>query len=103
MIISLMHRHYDESHLVKVTEQMKTMGAPKLRCVWSEVHGMWMAVEGCHRLRAAKALGLEPQIIDISEKKSAAVQWDGESKRFTKKQLLELLNNNSALTTILDF
>ena len=64
--IVLLHRHYDDDHLAAVKNQMLKLGAPKIRCIWSEINGLWMAVEGCHRLRAALAIGITPVIINIS-------------------------------------
>ena len=58
----LMHNEYREEHLAAVIEQMRTLGAPTLRAVWIEAYGAWMLLEGCHRARAAKALGLSINI-----------------------------------------
>ena len=79
MQIALLHKHYDEQQLANVKARMTKRGAPVIRCTWSEIYGMWMAFEGCHRLRAAKELGLTPVIKDISEQKYATIQQDGEN------------------------
>lgn len=62
MTIVLLHSDYDKDHLAKVTAEMRELGAPTIKAIWSECHGIWFALEGCHRLRAAEALGLAPQI-----------------------------------------
>jgi hypothetical protein len=65
MRIALVHNHYDEGHLAEVIEEMKTLGAPTIKAVWMEVYNHWAALEGCHRIRAAKALGLTPEIDEV--------------------------------------
>lgn len=65
MKIALVHDHYDEEHLAKVIDEMKILGAPKIKAVWMECYGHWAALEGCHRIRAAKALGLIPEIDEV--------------------------------------
>lgn len=65
MQITLMHDHYDAAHLDAVIDEMRDLGAPTIKAIWVEAHGAWMALEGCHRIRAAKALGLEPVIDEI--------------------------------------
>lgn len=65
MTIVLLHSHYDDTHLAKVTAEMRALGAPTIKAIWHEGRGTWMALEGCHRLRAAEALGLVPEIEPI--------------------------------------
>jgi hypothetical protein len=65
MKIALVHNHYSEEHLAEVIEQMKALGAPKIHAVYMECHDHWQALEGCHRIRAAKELGLIPEIIEV--------------------------------------
>lgn len=65
MRIALVHNHYDEKHLAEVKEQMKVLGAPRIHAVWMEGMGLWAALEGCHRIRAAYELGLTPEIIEV--------------------------------------
>jgi len=76
--IVLVHNHYDADHLETVKAQMQELGAPKIRCFFDEANDVWFAVEGCHRLRAAHALGLTPIIEDISDDDSLTYQVDGE-------------------------
>lgn len=65
MRIALVHDHFDEAHLAEVIEEMKTLGAPTIKAVWMECFNHWAALEGCHRIRAAKALGLTPEIDEM--------------------------------------
>lgn len=55
----------DKSHLASVTEQMAILGTPTIKAVWVEAYGSWVAVEGSHRVLAAKSLGLTPDIEEI--------------------------------------
>ena len=41
------------------------MGAPTIKAVWMECWGVWAALEGCHRIRAAAELGLVPEIEEV--------------------------------------
>ena len=65
MKIALIHDYFDVTHLAEVSAQMRVMGAPTIHAVWMEVYGAWVALEGCHRLRAAQALGLVPEIVEV--------------------------------------
>jgi hypothetical protein len=60
MMVALVHDHYDAKHLQDVKEYMMSAGAPKIRVVWIECYGLYAAIEGCHRLRAAYDLGITP-------------------------------------------
>lgn len=74
MNIILLHSHFDQDHLAKVTAEMEVLGAPTIKAVWSECYGAWCALEGCHRIRAAHALGIIPVIeeIEYSEEETVA-------------------------------
>jgi hypothetical protein len=65
MKIILAHNHYDRDHLAAVAEEMKTLGAPVIKAVWLEAYGAWMALEGCHRIRAAHDAALAPEIDEV--------------------------------------
>ena len=68
MDIVLVHNHFEQGHLDVVAKQMESMGAPTIKAV--HIDGdLYVALEGCHRLRAAEALGLEPEVdvIEYSE------------------------------------
>lgn len=65
MKIALVHTHFDAAHLERVKAEMLNLGAPVIKAVWMECYGVWAALEGCHRIRAALALGLTPEIEEI--------------------------------------
>jgi len=77
MKIALIHEGFEEEHLGEVIECMERAGAPRIRAVWMECYGHWAALEGCHRIRAAKLLGLVPEIIEVDY--DAAV-WVGDNE-----------------------
>lgn len=81
MNIALVHAHYSEEHLEEVKSEMATLGAPKIHAVWIECYNLYAALEGCHRIRAAKELGLTPEIIEVEysdEMCSTVLGYDGE-------------------------
>lgn len=65
MQIALIHKHFDAAHLEAVKAEMAALGAPTIKAVWMECWGVWAALEGCHRIRAAHALGLTPEIEEV--------------------------------------
>lgn len=65
MQIALMHSHFSGSHLEKVKSEMIDLGAPTIKAVWMECWGVWAALEGCHRIRAAYDLGFYPEIEEV--------------------------------------
>ena len=65
MQIALVHNHYSEEHLKEVIAEMRELGAPTIKAVWVECWGIWAAIEGCHRIRAAAALDLLPEIDEV--------------------------------------
>lgn len=62
MQIALLHDHYDDAHLDAVKSEMLKMGAPVIKAVWMDCYDCYAALEGCHRIRAAKSLGIVPVI-----------------------------------------
>jgi hypothetical protein len=64
MEIKLYHKHYDEKHLEKVIENMKKLGAPVIRGQFDS-NKIFNAFEGCHRIRAAKELNIEPILVEV--------------------------------------
>lgn len=78
MEIALIHSHYDNDHLQEVKKEMQELGAPSIRAIWSDLYGMWLAVEGCHRIRAAADLGIVPDMVDVSDEHSIVIELDGE-------------------------
>lgn len=103
MQIALLHKHYDESKLEQVKSEMTELGAPTIRAIWSEMHGMWMAVEGSHRVRAAADLDITPEIEDISDDSAATIEVDGDDEEVAIIDLLEELQDNAPRTAILEF
>lgn len=67
--VVLIHKEYSQDYLLKVIEKMKELGVPMIRAFYDEFEDVYIAVEGCHRIRAAKALGIEPEwiILDLDE------------------------------------
>lgn len=65
MQIALIHKHFEADHLETVKAEMTTRGAPTIKAVWMECWGVWAALEGCHRIRAAHAMGLVPEIEEV--------------------------------------
>ena len=70
MMIVAPHRTFDSTadHLADVTAEMRKRGAPVIHALWHEGWGVWLALEGSHRLHAAHDLGLTPSIV--------ALDWD---------------------------
>jgi len=71
MSIRLVHDHYDAKHLAKVMDSMQKLEPPHIKAV-DLGEGQYADLEGCHRLRAAHALGLTP-ILDLVEYSDAAI------------------------------
>lgn len=55
-----------EARLTQVVSEMNSLGAPVVQCFELE-DGTYLALEGSHRLTAAKQLGLIP-ILDVVDK-----------------------------------
>jgi hypothetical protein len=55
----------DPGHLREVIEEMKTLGAPTVRCV--DWRGDLHAIEASHRLGAAFELGLTPNVVIVDQ------------------------------------
>ncbi len=103
MDIVLYHKHYNQEHLNAVKAEMKTLGAPTIKAIWSEVYGAWLAVEGCHRLRAAAELGITPNIDDVSEEDVVVMQIDGQEVEVSVVELTEELENDAPKSHIIRF
>lgn len=56
----------DAEHLAEVTATMQERGAPTIRALWAPEHGVWLALEGSHRLRAAADLDLVPVVQELA-------------------------------------
>jgi hypothetical protein len=64
MKIALAHNPYNMEHLAEVMQEMEKLGPPTIRIVHVE-NNLYQAIEGCHRLRAAAALGLTPEFEEL--------------------------------------
>ena len=78
MTIALVHGHFNQDHLDEVKNEMSILGAPTIKAVWMEQYDMYVAIEGCHRIRAAKELGLTPVIDEIEYSEELVDGMDGE-------------------------
>lgn len=65
VVVGLLHKYFSAEHLAEVKVEMETLGAPRLRGFYDRVGGIWLMREGCHRLRAAHALGLTPILVGV--------------------------------------
>ena len=65
MKIALLHKHFDAEKLESVKSEMSVLGAPTIKAVWLEHLDLFAALEGCHRIRAAKELGLDVIIDEV--------------------------------------
>lgn len=101
--IALYHKSYNQKHLTEVKTEMETLGTPTIKAIWSECYGLWLAIEGCHRIRAAKELGLNVIIEDVSNDETALVQVDGEEIEMTIADLESELTDNASNTIIVNF
>ena len=77
MTIALLHKHYDKKHLENIKNEMLEMGTPEIKMIFNESQGVWMAIEGSHRLRAAKELNITPEIIDVTNEKNSRISMRG--------------------------
>ena len=104
MYIALLHGHYSEEHLKAVRTEMETLGAPTIKAIYNEVEGVWMACEGCHRIRAAKELGIAPIIEDVTECETVTIDWDGDpDTEIEVAEIAEILSGRMSRTEIVSF
>lgn len=71
---------------------MRVRGAPTIRAVWMPVYGHWAALEGCHRIRAAKALGLTPEIEEVeysAEPPPAGCEVEAHGRELTIEEIAD--------------
>lgn len=57
----------DADHLANVISEMRVRGAPTIRCIRDDTQGVILALEGSHRLAAAKALDIEPNFVFLAD------------------------------------
>jgi hypothetical protein len=60
----LVHEHYSKEHLEEVKAEMLTLGSPTLYGV--VINGDVYLLEGCHRARAAAALGVTVNVVPVN-------------------------------------
>ena len=66
MIVVPLHEHFSPARLAMVIEKMRTMGAPRIRAYFDAMSRAWCSLEGTHRLRAARLLGLQPVFVPVA-------------------------------------
>lgn len=104
MYIALLHSHFSEEHLDEVKKEMELFGAPVIKAIYNEVEGLWMACEGCHRIRAAAELGLAPIINDVTAEKTICIDWDGDpDTEVNVSEVLDVLSERINKTEIIIF
>ena len=94
MNIALVHAHFNYAHLETVKAEMGALGAPRIKAVYLAFCDTWAALEGCHRLRAAAALGLEPELLEVEYSDELLPEFDCTIAEFC---------NGIATRTILQF
>jgi hypothetical protein len=52
-------------HYKQVLAAMRQLGSPAIRAIWHGAYG-WLAIEGSHRIAAARELGLPVAIVDVA-------------------------------------
>jgi len=103
MRIKLFHNHYDKEHLQEVIEEMKIMGTPTIK-VYHEEFDCYIAIEGCHRLRACKELGITPNIKVLTDDNFNDEYITDENEILTVGDMLDAFNNNcSRFDTVIAF
>lgn len=99
--IVLFHSHYDKKHLEFVKNEMIKLGAPVIRGFYDNANGVWIAFEGCHRIRAAKELNILPNMIQVNYESDIEIQMDDELVTVPVSELLDSVNYSGA--KIIDF
>jgi hypothetical protein len=69
------HEPYETGHLGDVVAEMRLTGAPTIR-VMALADGFYAALEGSHRLAAARYLGLGPKLIQLEPDAPMLIDWD---------------------------
>ena len=102
MQIILPHDHFDASHLAAVKAEMQDLGTPTIKAVWMEAYNAWVALEGSHRIRAAAALGLVPEIEEI-EWSDTVTTDDVVPGSYEDTWTIEQICDDAHRNTIMDF
>ena len=78
----------DKDHLAEVSKEMDEMGTPVIKAVYDPVYENYIALEGSHRINAAKNKGIKPIIDELDYE-------DVYNGKYTLEELDEdLLENN---------
>ena len=103
MRVILLHEHYDDGHLAQVIEEMRSLGAPRIRAAWMACYGAWVALEGSHRLRAAHALGLSPEMVPVEYDETTTPADLGLDWQDTTGPIAAVIEQQWRAPTILEF
>lgn len=98
MQITLVHPHFDAAHLESVKAEMQALGAPTIKAVWMECYGVWAALEGCHRIRAAASLGLAPEIDEVEYSEEVTAADLGLEGEFTVAEIADAAHRAAIIT-----
>ena len=95
MEIKLLHKYYDREHLETVKKEMEQRGTPTIKAVWVDHADYYQSLEGSHRIRAAKELGITPEI--------EAVDYDEyRDKDITEIDWMDLDNDDCTIDKLID-
>lgn len=64
-VVTPLHAYFSQARLDQVVEKMRELGPPRIRAHRDAQSGTWFALEGTHRLRAAKLLGVAPIMVPV--------------------------------------
>ena len=103
MYIALAHKHYNAEHLEAVKSEMITKGAPVIRAVYMECYDCYVALEGCHRIRAAKDLGLTPVITEIEYDDIKDLPMNSDGFDFDNDNTFESFLDDAHRRTMINF
>ena len=97
--VRVLHDYYDPEHLDDVREEMRRLGTPVIRACWDASTGVWQALEGNHRLRAAQELGLVPVIVEVAPDVVLGEDYDcARCRGKTAAAIVEETRGNELLT-----
>lgn len=65
VIVTPLHAHYSPEHLQHVIRETQRRGPPHIRAHLDTETGAWFALEGTHRLMAARHLHLVPVMLAV--------------------------------------
>ncbi|HYX39353.1 MAG TPA: hypothetical protein VE954_40140 [Oligoflexus sp.] len=100
--IALLHERVNVNQLEMIKKEMAVLGRPVIRAVWTDTYGMWLALEGTHRLRAAYEMSLLPLVYEVAYQPDVTLSslgLDCESDTTTLEDVL----NSCYRATVLHF